>query len=89
MESGGIFTSALDGDEWSASRRGSFTSGEKARYPLDRRLGEPQSRSRCSSEEEKSLPLPGIEPRSSSSQRSHYTDWAIPALKFADVLETN
>jgi hypothetical protein len=40
-----FLTSALVG-EWSASRPGRFTLGEKRRwYPLDRRLGEPQSRS--------------------------------------------
>jgi hypothetical protein len=31
------------------------------RYSLDRRLGGPQSHSRCSDEEENSQPLPGIE----------------------------
>jgi len=38
-------TSALDGREWSASRPGRFTPREKHPwYPLDRRLGGPQSR---------------------------------------------
>jgi hypothetical protein len=37
---------ALDGGEWSSSRPGRFT----ARYPLDRRVGEPQSRSECCAE---------------------------------------
>jgi hypothetical protein len=38
-------TSALDGGEWSASSPGRFTPKERApRYPLDRRLGGPQSR---------------------------------------------
>jgi hypothetical protein len=36
-----FLTSALVGGEWSASRPGRFTLG----YPLDRRLGGPQSRS--------------------------------------------
>jgi hypothetical protein len=35
--------SALDGGEWSASRP---DRGKNLRYPLDRRLGGPQSRSR-------------------------------------------
>jgi hypothetical protein len=39
------FTSALAGGEWSASRPGYFTSGKEPRYPSDRRLGGPQSRS--------------------------------------------
>jgi hypothetical protein len=37
--------SALAGGEWSASRLGRFTPGKSPHYPLDRRLGEPQSRS--------------------------------------------
>jgi hypothetical protein len=42
-----FFTSALDGGNWSASRPGRFTSGEIVpQYPLDERLGGPQSRSR-------------------------------------------
>jgi hypothetical protein len=42
-----FLTSALAGGEWSASRPGRFTPGGKSpRYPLDRRLGGPQSRSR-------------------------------------------
>jgi hypothetical protein len=51
-------TSALGGGEWSASRPGRFP-----RYPLDRRLGGPQSRSGRCGEEKNLLPLPGIELR--------------------------
>jgi hypothetical protein len=41
-----FFTSALDGDEWSASRPGrALPPGKGPRYPLYRRLGGPQSRS--------------------------------------------
>jgi hypothetical protein len=42
-------TSALHGGEWSASRPGRFILSEKSPwYPLDRRLGGPQSRyGRC------------------------------------------
>jgi hypothetical protein len=40
-----FLTSALDGGEWSASLPGRFTPGKEPRYPLDRRLGGPQSRS--------------------------------------------
>jgi hypothetical protein len=40
-----FLTSALAGGEWTASRTGLFTPGEKPRYPLARRLGGPQSRS--------------------------------------------
>jgi hypothetical protein len=44
-------TSALDGSEWSASSPGRFTPTEPPRYPLDRRLGGPQSRSGRGGEE--------------------------------------
>jgi hypothetical protein len=37
--------SGLDGGEWLASSPGRFTRGKNHRYPLDRRMGGPQSRS--------------------------------------------
>jgi hypothetical protein len=41
-----FLTSELAGGQWSASRPGRFTrGGKRPRYPLDRRLGGPQSRS--------------------------------------------
>jgi hypothetical protein len=40
------------------------------RYPLDRKLDEPQSQSGRGGEERKSRPVPGIEPLSSSPQSS-------------------
>jgi len=41
-----VVTSALDGCDWSASRSIHFTSTVKSRrYPFDRRLGGPQTRS--------------------------------------------
>jgi hypothetical protein len=56
-------TSALDGGEWSASRPGRFTlQGKSPWYPLDRRLGGPQSRSGGGGEEKNSQPPPRIEP---------------------------
>jgi len=39
-----------------------YPHGKSPRYPLDRRLGGPQSCSGCSGEEKNSQPLPGIEP---------------------------
>jgi hypothetical protein len=48
--------------------------GNRPRYPLNRRLGGPQSRS-GSYEEKKIFPLLGIEPVARC-----YTDWAILAL---------
>jgi hypothetical protein len=50
MGSGGIappfFTLALDGCEWSVLHPGRFILGESPWYPLDGRLGQPQSQSR-------------------------------------------
>jgi hypothetical protein len=41
-----FLTSELDGGEWSASRPAAlYPRGKDPRYPLDRRLGGPQSRS--------------------------------------------
>jgi hypothetical protein len=71
-----IWISALDGCEWSASRHCLFSSGKDPRYPLDRRLGGPQSRSGLCGEEWNFLPLPGIDPWPSSPllYRLSYTD---------------
>jgi hypothetical protein len=56
-------TLVLDGGKWSASRPGRSTSqGESPWYPLDRRLGGPQSRSRRGDEEKNSQPPAGIKP---------------------------
>jgi hypothetical protein len=56
-------TSALDGGEWSASRPDRFTpQGKRPWYPLDRRLGGPQSCSGRGREEKNSQPPPGVEP---------------------------
>jgi hypothetical protein len=38
-----FMTSVLDGGEWSASRPSCFTPGKDTPYPLDRKLGGPQS----------------------------------------------
>jgi hypothetical protein len=39
-----------------------FPQGKSSRFPLDRRLGGPQSRAGRGGEEKKSQPLPGFEP---------------------------
>jgi hypothetical protein len=58
-----FLTSALDGGKWSPSCRGLFTpAGRRPCYPLDRRLGEPQSRYRRGGEEKNSQSPPGLEP---------------------------
>jgi hypothetical protein len=44
--------------------------GKEHRYPIDRRLGGPQSRSGRGDEEKNSQPLPGLKPRSDSPARS-------------------
>jgi hypothetical protein len=55
-------TSVLDAGEWSASRLGRFTPrGKSLWYPLNRRLGGPQSRSGRGGEEINSQPLPRLE----------------------------
>jgi hypothetical protein len=63
-----ILTSAIDGGEWSASPpRQLYSWGMSPRYPLDRRLGGPQSRSERYGEEKNLFPLLGIEHRPSYS----------------------
>jgi hypothetical protein len=59
------YTSALGEGKWSASRSGHFTPRERHRYQF-RRLGGLQNRSGRRDEGKESLPLPGIEPRSSN-----------------------
>jgi hypothetical protein len=61
-----------------------YPRGKSPRYPLDRRLGGPQSRSGHSGKET-NLTLPGIEPRASDPAGGNYADWAIPtpSLRFS------
>jgi hypothetical protein len=49
--------SALVWDEFSVSRHGRLTSGEKKPYPLERRLAERQDRSGRSGEEKNLAPI--------------------------------
>jgi hypothetical protein len=51
-----------------------YLQGKGRWWPLDRRLGGPQSRS-GRGDEKKSQPLPRIELLSSSPEVSHYTDY--------------
>jgi hypothetical protein len=55
-----FLTLALDGGEGSASRPD--PQWKRPWYPLDRRLGGPQSRSGCDGERKNSQHLPGLEP---------------------------
>jgi hypothetical protein len=73
-----FLTSALVGGEWSASRPAALPpGGNRPRYPLDRELGGPQSRS---GHGEVKIPDPtGLELRPSVVQQvgSRYTDYTI------------
>jgi hypothetical protein len=64
-------TSALDGGGWLTPRPGCFTPGKETRYPLYRRLGGPQGRSRGVW---KISPLPGFDPRIVRPEQSRYTE---------------
>jgi hypothetical protein len=62
-----FLTSTLDGGEWSAlSPAALYHRGKSPRYPLDKRLGGPQSLSGRRGLKKNPLPLSGIEPRLSS-----------------------
>jgi hypothetical protein len=70
-----FLTSALAGGEWLASCPGRFTPG----YPLDRKLGEPQSRS--GRREEEKILYPSVV----QSVASRYTNCAVPAPLFVGL----
>jgi hypothetical protein len=59
-----------------------YPQGKSPCYPLDRRLGGPQSRSGRSGEEKNSQPRQESNPRTPIIQPvdQRYTDWAITAL---------
>jgi hypothetical protein len=56
-----------------------YTGGKNTRFPLERMLGGPKSKTGCDGKDKNSQPLPEIEPQLSSPQPSHYTNWAILA----------
>ena len=66
-------TTALEGDEGSASRQGRSLPPWKTRYPLYRRLGGPQGRS---GQVRKISPQPRFDPRIVQPVASRYTDYA-------------
>jgi hypothetical protein len=80
-------TSARRGGDWSASRPGRFTPRKEPRYPLDRSLGGPQSRSGRGGEEKNSQPPPGIEPWAPIVQpvAQRYTDWATCRASYNSI----
>jgi hypothetical protein len=57
-----FLTSALDGGEWSATCPVLFTPGDSPQYPLDRRLGGPESWSEHIDKEKNSHPLQESDP---------------------------
>jgi hypothetical protein len=61
-----------------------YTRGKSSRYPLDRRLGGPQSQSGRGGEEKNFQSSPGIETQPPIVQpvASHHTDWAKGQIKF-------
>ena len=65
---------ALEGGEGSASRPGRSLPPGKIRYPLYRRLGCPQGRSKTGAEN--LAPPPGFDPRTVQPVASRYTDYA-------------
>jgi hypothetical protein len=74
-------TSVLDGGEWSASRPGrALPPGKGPRYPLDRRLGGPQSRSGHRGYRKILCPRPGsnLDRPVVQSVVRHHTYWATP-----------
>jgi hypothetical protein len=90
MWSGGIallfLTSILDGGDWWASCPGYFTPSKEPLYPLDKRLGGPQSRSGRCGEEKFSSAYDGNRTPAVQPVTRCYTDWAIPAPTFCLVV---
>jgi hypothetical protein len=85
--SGGIAPLILDlGTKWmwvvSFTPRPLYRQGKSPWYPLDKRMGGPQSRSGRGSEKKNSQLPPGMEPRTPIVQpiAQRCTDWAITAI---------
>ena len=72
-----VWTSVLDGGEWSASRLGRFTTVTKFRYPLSRRLARLQSRYGHFGERKNFLFLLGIKSGQSSPYDSLCTNYPL------------
>ena len=77
-------TSALDGGGWLTTRPDRFTPGKETRYPFYGRLGGPQCQS---GRVTKISPALGFDPRTGHPIASRYTDYAIPALSSALLME--
>jgi hypothetical protein len=59
-----------------------YSQGKSPFYPLDRRLGGPQSRSGRGGEEKNSQPLPGLERPDNPDRSPTLHHWATPAPHF-------
>lgn len=75
---------ALGGGMRPTSGPGRFTSGEELQYPLNERLGKPQSRSACFGEEKGLLVMPAIahltaQHRSTASDPNRHNTRYLPA----------
>jgi hypothetical protein len=85
-----FLTSAQGGDEWSASRPGLFIpQRDRPRYPLDRRLDGPQSRSRRCGAEKNLAPAgirnPAVQPVAIPTELSRLHFPYSYSLKFSNV----
>jgi hypothetical protein len=76
-------TAALEGGEWSAARLSRTLPPGKTRYPLYKRLGEPQG---WSGQVRKISPSPGFDPRTAQPVVSRYTDWTTRPTKFIEIM---
>jgi hypothetical protein len=83
-----FLTSALAGDEWSASRPGRLTPRESHRYPLDRRVGGLQSRSGRREENSSAYRDSNSDPSVVQPVASGYTDYAIKAPSVMTLAKT-
>jgi hypothetical protein len=62
-----------------------YSQGKSSQYPLDRRLGRPQSWSGHSGEEKNFQPLPGLKPPIIQPIAQHYTTKLSWFLQFGDI----
>jgi hypothetical protein len=84
-----LFTSELVGDEWSDSRPGPFTPGERA--PCTHRIGNSVGRRAGLDDVEwrKILSLSGLELRPLGPPARSYTDCAIPAPEYVIIVNNS
>jgi len=85
-----LLTSALDGNEWLASRAGRFNPTEISQYPLHRGLCGPQSRSGPCGEDKNTLPFLksnlGRPARRLFTKNTSYTSWHFEIYYYASKI---